>query len=45
MSDAPSDAAPVALGAIMVGGRLAWVAASLHPDFFVGKLVIRIAAD
>ncbi len=40
MSDAPSYAAPVGLGEVMVGGTVARVAASRHPDFAVGDLVL-----
>jgi NADPH-dependent curcumin reductase CurA len=40
MSDAPSYAAPVALGATMVGGTVARVETSRHPGFNVGELVL-----
>ncbi|MCX6609015.1 MAG: NADP-dependent oxidoreductase [Acidobacteria bacterium] len=40
MSDAPSYAAPVALGEVMVGGTVSRVEASLHPDFQPGDLVL-----
>lgn len=40
MSDAPSYAAPVALGEVMVGATVARVEASQHPDFQVGELVL-----
>lgn len=40
MSDAASYAAPVALGAPMVGATVARVEASRHPDFSVGELVL-----
>ena len=33
MSDAPSYAAPVALGDVMVGGTISRVVSSLHPEF------------
>jgi NADPH-dependent curcumin reductase CurA len=39
MSDAPSYAPPVALGALMVGSTVSRVEASQHPDFKVGELV------
>ena len=39
MSDAPSYAAPVAIGEVMVGGTVSRVAASQHPDFKPGDLV------
>ncbi|MFM2486933.1 NADP-dependent oxidoreductase [Celerinatantimonas yamalensis] len=40
MSDAESYAAPVALGDVMVGGTVAQVAKSNHPDFAVGDWVL-----
>jgi NADPH-dependent curcumin reductase CurA len=40
MSDAPSYAAPVALGEVMVGGTVSRVEASQHPDFTPGDLVL-----
>lgn len=40
MSDAPSYAAPVALGEVMVGGTVSRVETSLHPDFQPGDLVL-----
>lgn len=40
MSDGPSYAAPVAVGAVMVGGTVARVEASLHPAFKPGDLVL-----
>ena len=40
MSDAPSYAAPVALGEVMVGGTVSRVEASNHPDFALGDLVL-----
>jgi len=40
MSDAPSYAAPVALGEVMGGGTIARVEASLHPGFGEGDLVL-----
>jgi NADPH-dependent curcumin reductase CurA len=40
MSDAPSYAAPVAVGAVMEGGTIARVEASLHPGFRPGDLVL-----
>jgi len=40
MSDAPSYAAPVALGEAMVGGTVSRVVASQHPDFQPGSLVL-----
>jgi len=39
MSDAPSYAAPVAVGEVMVGGTLSRVEASRHPDYQPGDLV------
>lgn len=40
MSDAPSYAAPVALGEVMVGGTVSRVEASLHHDYKAGDLVL-----
>ncbi len=40
MSDAPSYAAPVALGEVMVGGTVSRVETSRHPDFKPGDLVL-----
>ena len=40
MSDAPSYAAPVALGEVMVGTTVSRVEASRHPDFAEGDLVL-----
>ena len=40
MSDAPSYAAPVAIGAVMVGATVARVEASRHPDYRPGELVL-----
>lgn len=40
MSDGPSYAAPVELGAVMIGGTVARVEASQHPDFRPGDLVL-----
>lgn len=40
ISDAKSYAAPVAIGAVMVGGTVARVEASRHPDFQAGQLVL-----
>ena len=40
MSDAPSYAAPVAVGEVMVGGTVSRVEASQHPDFQAGDLVL-----
>jgi len=40
MSDAPSYAAPVALGAVMVGSTVSRVTASQHQGFQVGDLVL-----
>lgn len=40
MSDAPSYAAPVALGEVMVGGTISRVDASRHPDYQPGDLVL-----
>ena len=39
MSEAPSYAAPVAIGGVMVGGTVSSVEASRHADFKVGALV------
>jgi NADPH-dependent curcumin reductase CurA len=40
MSDGPSYAPPVAVGAVMTGGVVARVEASQHADFAVGELVV-----
>ncbi len=40
MSDAPSYAAPVGIGEVMVGGVVAQVETSNHPDYRVGDLVL-----
>jgi len=40
MSDAPSYTAPLALGEVMVGGTVGIVAASQHPDYQAGDLVL-----
>jgi len=40
MSDAPSYAAPVALGDVMVGGTVSRVEDSRHPDFQAGDLIL-----
>ncbi|MEO8161156.1 MAG: zinc-binding dehydrogenase, partial [Arenimonas sp.] len=40
MSDAPSYAAPVALGEVMVGATVSRVEASQHPDYQPGELVL-----
>ena len=40
MSDAPSYAAPVGLGEVMVGATVARVEVSQHPDYRVGELVL-----
>lgn len=40
MSDAPSYAEPVQVGAVMVGGSVCRVAASKHPDFQAGDWVL-----
>jgi NADPH-dependent curcumin reductase len=40
MSDAPSYAAPVTVGDVMVGGTVARVEASQHPDYQEGELVL-----
>lgn len=40
MSDAPSYAPPVALDEVMVGGTVARVEVSQHPDYAVGDLVL-----
>jgi NADPH-dependent curcumin reductase len=40
MSEAPSYAAPVAIGAVMTGESVARVEKSLHPDFRTGDLVV-----
>ncbi len=43
MSDAPSYAAPVDIGAVMVGGTVSCVEASRHADFKVGQRVLGYA--
>jgi len=43
MSDAPSYAPPVEIGAVMVGGTIAVVEASQHPGFARGDLVLGYA--
>ncbi len=40
MSDAPSYAPPVEVGAEMVGGTVSRIAKSLHPDYQNGELVL-----
>jgi NADPH-dependent curcumin reductase CurA len=40
MSDAPSYAAPVAIGGVMTGGTVARIEESLHADFRAGELVL-----
>lgn len=40
MSDAPSYAAPVAVGEVMVGATVARVESSRHPDYQAGDLVL-----
>jgi NADPH-dependent curcumin reductase CurA len=40
MSDAPSYAAPVAIGAVMIGGTVSRVERSLHPAFQAGDEVV-----
>ena len=40
MSDAPSYAAPVAVGTEMIGGTVSRVERSLHPDYQTGDLVL-----
>jgi len=40
MSDAPSYAPPVALGAVMVGGTVCEVVESRHPDYAEGEIVL-----
>jgi NADPH-dependent curcumin reductase len=40
MSDAPSYAAPVAIGEVMIGGTVSRVEASLHPDYQPGDMVL-----
>ena len=40
MSDAPSYAAPVAIGEVMVGGTVSRVEASQHPGYQPGDLVV-----
>lgn len=43
MSDAPSYAAPVGLGEVMVGGTVSRVVTSRHPKFKAGDLVMSYA--
>ena len=43
MSDAPSYAPPVAVGAVMVGGTVSRVESSRHPDWRAGDLVLAAA--
>ncbi|MDX2495577.1 MAG: NADP-dependent oxidoreductase, partial [Desulfuromusa sp.] len=40
MSDAPSYAPPVAVGAEMIGGTVSRVESSFHPDYQAGDLVL-----
>lgn len=40
MSDAPSYAPPVEIGAVMIGGTVSRVERSLHPDYQAGDLVL-----
>jgi NADPH-dependent curcumin reductase CurA len=40
MSDAPSYAPPVEVGAVMVGGAVSRVEVSRHPDYKEGDLVV-----
>ena len=40
MSDAPSYAPPVAIGAVMLGGTVSRVEISLHPNYHPGELVL-----
>lgn len=40
MSDAPSYAPPVEIGAVMIGGTVSRVESSLHSDYQVGDLVL-----
>jgi NADPH-dependent curcumin reductase len=40
MSDAPSYAAPVAIGDVMVGGTVSRVEASSHKDYKIGEMVL-----
>jgi NADPH-dependent curcumin reductase CurA len=40
MSDAPSYAPPVAIGAVMLGGTVSRVEISQHPDYRPGELVL-----
>jgi NADPH-dependent curcumin reductase len=40
MSDAPSYAAPVAVGTVMVGGTISRVEASQHTDYQPGDVVL-----
>ncbi len=43
MSDAPSYAAPVGIGEVMVGGTVSVVDASMHPDFKPGDRVLSMS--
>ena len=43
MSDAPSYAAPVAIGAVMTGGTVSRVEESLNPKFAPGELVVAMS--
>ncbi len=43
MSDAPSYAAPVGIGEVMVGGTVSVVDASTHPDFKPGDRVLSMS--
>ena len=40
MSDAPSYAAPVAIGEVMIGGTVSQIESSRHPGFRAGELVL-----
>lgn len=40
MSDAPSYAPPVEIGAVMIGGTVSRIERSLHPDYQAGDLVL-----
>ena len=40
MSDAPSYAAPVAIGEVMIGGTVSRIESSRHPGFGAGELVL-----
>lgn len=42
MSDAASYASPVEIGEVMIGGTVARVARSLHPDYQEGDLVLSV---